>query len=166
MPSQTASRKRASSRVRPESNPLVTCREMAREAWVCPKCGRSLTIRNQEHVCGHYDLEAHFQNRDPVGRAAFDWMCDIFESLGPYDLIPMKTTIAFAHGVNLAFVTTRRKGADLSVVLSRPPNSPRVIGSIAYSKSKTIYRIRVTDLEELDNELKSWLEESYSSSHR
>jgi hypothetical protein len=46
--------------------------------------------------------------------------------LGPYDVLPMKTTIAFASVVNFAFLTTRRSAADASLMLSHPVSSPRV----------------------------------------
>ena len=134
---------------------------MTREPWICPNCGRSLTVRNQEHVCGLYDLEGHFERRDPLGRIAFDWICAVFEPLGAYDVLPMKTTIAFARGVNIAFLKTKRNGAEASVVLSRPLVSPRVAGEVVYSRTKTIYRIPVLEESDLDSELRGWLVEAY-----
>src|SRR5579862_5353412 len=73
---------------------------MQRAPWTCPQCGRALGLKNQEHVCGHYDFESHFEGKDAIGRIAYDWICERFESLGPYDVLVMKTMIAFAEGVN------------------------------------------------------------------
>jgi hypothetical protein len=78
-----------------------------REPWICPKCGRTLTIRNQEHSCAQYGLEDHLVGKDPIGRAAFEWICDILDPLGPYDILPMKTMIGFAKRVNVGFIKTR-----------------------------------------------------------
>lgn len=132
-----------------------------RTPWTCPLCGRTLNVRNQEHVCGRYDLDSHFINKDLVGRIAFDWMCDMFDSLGEYEMLPMKTTIAFIEGVNVAFLTTKRKGAEISIVMPKPPDSPRVGALVPYSKSKTIVRFRIADARELDQELAAWLREAY-----
>lgn len=123
-------------------------------------------MRNQEHVCGLYDLEGHFERRDPLARAAFDWMCSVFEPLGPYDILPMKTTIAFARGVNVAFLKTKRVGVEISVVLSRPLGGPRVAGEVVYSRTKTIYRIPVLGEAELDPELRGWLVEAFELAAR
>ena len=139
---------------------------MTREPWICPSCGRTLTVRNQEHVCGLYDLEGHFGRRDPLGRAAFDWICSVFEAVGPVDILPMKTTIAFARGVNVAFLRTKRRGVEISVVLSRPLGSPRVTGEVVYSRTKTIYRVPVMDEVELDLELRGWLVEAFEMAAR
>ena len=135
---------------------------MNRQPWTCPQCGRTLQVKNQEHVCGLYDLEGHFEGKDPVGRAVFEWLCTAFEPFGEYDLLPMKTTIAFARGVNRAFLTTKRTGAEVSIVLSRALASTRVTGSVPYSRTKTIYRLVVTDETELDEELLGWVREAQS----
>jgi hypothetical protein len=133
---------------------------------MCPQCGRTLYVRNQEHVCGLYDLDGHFDGRDPIGRFAFDWICSIFESLGSYDILPMKTTIAFAHGVNIAFLKTQKKGAEISIVMPRALSSPRITGFVPYSRTKAIYRIPVSAKLECDGALKDWLLEAYSEGMR
>ena len=140
--------------------PSVISLQMHFAPWRCPKCGRTLQVKNQEHVCGLYDLESHFDRKDPVGRTAFDWLCATFEPFGEFDVLPMKTTIAFARGVNRAFLTTRRTGADISLVLARALASPRVTGSTTYSRTKTIYRIFVKHKSELDEELEKWAKEA------
>ena len=136
---------------------------MANDPWICPKCGRSLNIRNQEHTCGLYNLESHFERRDPLGRIAFEWICSVLDNLGPYDILPMKTTIAFAHNSNVAFLTTKRKGVEISFVLPRALSSPRISGEVIYSRSKTIYRVKTIEESELDAELDGWLREAYGA---
>jgi len=133
----------------------------AREPWICPKCGRKLYIRNQEHTCNLSSFEAHFEKKDPVGRIAYDWMCSILDDLGEYDVLPMKTMIAFAHDGNKAFLVTKKSGADVSFVLTRPIASKRISGTTPYSKTKTIYRVRINEQKQLDDELASWLQEAF-----
>jgi hypothetical protein len=111
-------------------------------------------------------LEGHFANRDPIGRTAFDWIYSEFESLGPFEVLPMKTTIAFAQGVNLAFVTTKRSGAEISLVLPAGAVSDRFTGSVPYSRTKAIYRTRITNVTDLDDQMRAWIQEAYETGVR
>lgn len=133
---------------------------MARELWTCPKCGRKLYVRNQEHTCGLCDLESHFDGKDPIGRHAFDWICDLLDPLGEYDILPMKSMIAFAMPSNIAFLKTKKNGAEISFVMSRPLTATRIVAGVAYSKVKTIYRVKIVNTSELDPELRDWILEA------
>jgi hypothetical protein len=137
---------------------------MQREPWVCPVCGRTLMVRNQEHVCGLFELEPHFDGKDPVARVAFDWICSELDGLGAYDVLPMKTMIAFANRVNVAFIRTKRRGVEVSLVLAQAPASPRFFQTVAYSRSKSIHRVLVLQESELDVELRTWLRAAYLES--
>lgn len=143
---------------------MTVPRGRPRPKWTCPKCGRTLTVRNQEHTCGLYDVELHFTHKNSFCRTAFDWMLSVFDAIGGCDVLPMKTTIGFAKGVNVAFLTTKRIGAEISIVLSRPLASSRVTRRVPYSRTKTIYRVRITSDSDLDDELADWLREAYLSS--
>ena len=133
-----------------------------RGLWTCPKCGRNLRVPNQEHVCEIYRLEPHFEKRDPLGQIAFEWICDILDPLGPYQILPMKTTIGFAQQGNIAFLTTKRRGAELSFILAPGLSEPRFCGVTPYSKSKAIYRVRIAGETELDDEASEWLRQAYA----
>lgn len=133
-----------------------------RTPWICPKCSRTLGVANQEHVCELHDLSSHFDGRDPLGSAVFDWICDAFQSLGPHDVLPMKTMIAFACGVNLAMLKTKRSGAEIWLVLASRPASSRVSGVVPYSKTKAIYRVPIRKASDLDEELRGWICDAYA----
>jgi hypothetical protein len=137
---------------------------MSPKLWICPQCGRALTIAHQEHSCGRFELASHFLKKDPIGLVALDWMQEVFRHMGPIDIVSMKTMIGFAQGVNVAFIRTKRQGVEISVVLTRPLESARVIAAVPYSKAKTIYRVLVTTEHDLDAELESWLREAYETS--
>ncbi|MBS1724300.1 MAG: hypothetical protein JSS66_15260 [Armatimonadetes bacterium] len=131
---------------------------MGRAPWICPECGRTLRIKNQEHVCGRYDLESHFHGKGDVSRAAFDWLCERFQPFGEYDVVPMKTTIAFIRGANIAFLTSKKTSADVSFVLDGPVSSPRLSGSTPYGRGTSIHRVRISSEADLDGELAGWIE--------
>jgi len=135
---------------------------MNRQPSVCPKCGRELQIANQEHVCGLYPLEPHFENRDPLGQVTFDWTCEQLGELGEFNILPMKTFIAFANHVNFAFLKTRKSGTDLSLVLDSPPTYREFQLVTVYSRTKAIYKTTLQDASELDEDLAELL----ASAHR
>jgi hypothetical protein len=132
-----------------------------RQPWNCPKCGRELRIANQEHVCGLYDLEPHFKNRDPIGQVAFDWVCDQIDPLGEYNVMPMKTFIALANGVNFAFVKTKKRGVEISLVLETIPAGSRFQLVTIYSRTKSIYKMTALDPSDLDEGLNELLQSAY-----
>jgi len=120
-------------------------------------------VRNQEHTCGLSDLESHFDGKDPIGRHAFDWICDLLDPLGEYDILPMKTMIAFAMPSNIAFLKTKKKGVEVSFVLGRTVDSGRIVGTVDYSKSRRIFRVIVSDTSDLDEQLGNWIREAAAS---
>lgn len=117
-------------------------------------------------MCGLSDLDGHFERKDRIGKTAFEWICAKFDSLGPYDILPMKTTIGFASGVNIAFLTTKKKGVDISIVLGGTVSSPRFSKEVPYSRTKTVYRLRINEVSELDEELSAWLIDAYKNGAR
>ncbi len=118
-------------------------------------------IVNREHVCGLYDLEPHFENRDPLGRQTFDWLCGLLDRLGGYDILPMKTMIAFAHGANFALVKTRKRGVELQLVLGSVPNAERFQFVVEYSKAKSIYKTVFLGQADLNDELAQYVTTAY-----
>lgn len=112
-------------------------------------------------MCGLYDLEPHFENRDPLGLVAFDWMCDFLDPLGSYNVMPMKTFIAFANHVNFAFLKTRKSGVDLSLVLDTAPSTGDFRMVTVYSRNKAIYKTTIRDACELDERLADHLANAY-----
>lgn len=129
--------------------------------WICPRCGRRLRVANQEHTCGHFESESHFDGKDPVGRLVFEWILQGCETLGVLDVLPMKSMIGCQARSNFAFVKTRRTGVELNLLLTGPVDHPLVTKIDPYGPLKNFYRFRIRAVEDLDNELASLLERAY-----
>jgi hypothetical protein len=134
---------------------------MAKEQWVCPRCGRRLCVANQEHACGVYDLESHFVGKDPIGRAVFDWVCAQSGALGSFDVLPMKTMIGFQARSNYAFLVTKKKGAELSLLLEGAASHPLLRRVDPYGPGKSFHRFRIEGEGDLDEELGLLLRKAY-----
>jgi hypothetical protein len=94
--------------------------------WICPACGRSFANRNQSHACGRHSLEPHFEGKPPEIRALFDAFVARLEAIGPFEMLPQKTRIAFHVRMSFAQLTPKRGWIDGHLVLAAPTPRPFV----------------------------------------
>ena len=130
--------------------------------WVCPRCERSFANRNQSHACGRHDLEHHFRNKLPAIRALYERFASVVASLGPVKVLPEKTRIAFQVRMSFAQVTPRRRWLDGHVVLARRREHPRFRRIETISRHNHVHVFRISSLEEIDDDVLSWLTEAYA----
>ena len=130
--------------------------------WRCQACGREFANRNQSHACGRYDLERHFANRPPAIRTLFDAVVAAIRDIGPVEVLPEKTRIAFHVRMSFAQVTPRRSGLDGHVVLARRLESPRFLRIQTFSPRNHLHAFRLSRPEDIDEEFRKWLREAYA----
>lgn len=133
-----------------------------RSLWVCPRCERSFANRNQSHACGRHDLEHHFRNKLPGIRALYERFASVVALLGPVKVLPEKTRIAFQVRMSFAQVTPRRGWLDAHVVLARRLEHPRFRRIDTISRHNHVHVFRISSLEEIDEDVLSWLAEAYA----
>lgn len=130
--------------------------------WRCPECGRSFANRNQSHACGRHDLEAHFARRPPEVRELFDAFLAALEEIGPVEVLPQKTRIAFHVRMSFAQVTPRKDGLEGHFVLTRRVENPRFLEVTTFSRRNHLHRFRIRRPEEIDAEFMAWMREAYA----
>lgn len=130
--------------------------------WRCRKCGREFANRNQSHACGTYDLDHHFAGKPPQIRALFDGVVSAIREIGPVEILPEKTRIAFHVRMSFAQVTPRRAWLDGHVVLARRLESPRFRSVQTFSPRNHLHAFRLLRLDDIDDEFRSWLREAYA----
>lgn len=130
--------------------------------WRCEQCGREFANRNQSHACGRHDLEHHFANKPLAIRALFDAVVAAIRDIGPVDVLPEKTRIAFHVRMSFAQVTPRRAWLDGHVVLARRRESPRFRRIETFSPRNHLHAFRLTSVEDIDEEFREWLREAYA----
>lgn len=117
--------------------------------WICPACGRSFANANQSHACGRHDLEAHFEGKPPEIRALFDAFVARLGEIGPFEMLPQKTRIAFHVRMSFAQLAPKRGWIDGHLVLAAPTPRPfvRKIETISPRNHVHFFRLeRETDL--------------------
>ena len=130
--------------------------------WKCGRCGREFANRNQTHVCGRHDLEHHFAGKPPQIRALFDAVVAAIRELGPVEILPEKTRIAFHVRMSFAQLTPRRQWLDGHVVLARRLESPRFRSVQTFSPRNHLHTFRISTPDDVDAEFRSWLAEAYA----
>ena len=129
--------------------------------WTCPKCGRRFANRNQSHSCGHYSVKKHLKGKSPQVIALYEQFVKLVEQCGPIVIAPTKTRIGFQVRMIFAAVSLREGGLDCHVVLSRLIENPRFTRIESISTRNHVHHFRIESLEELDDEVATWLKEAY-----
>ena len=130
--------------------------------WECPRCGRTFANINQTHACATLgDLDRHFAACDPAVRVTFDRIRAIVELLGPVDVLPEKSRVAFHVRMSFAAFMPRRRWLDGHLVLARRVDSPRFRRIEVFSPRNVLHAFRLTAPAEVDAEFAAWLAEAY-----
>jgi hypothetical protein len=120
--------------------------------WTCPDCRRSFANRNQSHACGRNALEPHFEGKPPEIRALFDAFVARLEEIGPFEILPQKTRIAFHVRMSFAQLSPKRGWIDGHLVLAAPCPRPFVRRIDAISARNHVHHFRLSSEAELDDD--------------
>jgi hypothetical protein len=98
----------------------------------------------------------------PRARALFDRFREMIGRCGEYSISPAKTRIAFVADVRFAGITSlSERGMTCAFALPKPVRSKRFAAVQEVVPGWWVHRMRVTEVEQLDDQLQRWLSESY-----
>ena len=118
--------------------------------WHCPACGRGFANSNQQHACGRYSLDRHFEGREPKVRAIYDTFLAMLERFGPVTVLPEKTRIAFQTRMSFAQLTVRRHWVLGHLVLARRVGDPLFTRVETFSPRNHLHAFRLDDPAEVE----------------
>lgn len=131
--------------------------------WRCPDCSRTFANRNQSHSCGTIvDLDSHFARRDPRVRRLFDRFVAHVRELGPVEILPEKTRIAFHVRMSFAVLSPRASWLIGHFVLARRVDDPRFTRVETFSKRNHLHAFRIEDERDFDDAFLGFLAEAYA----
>jgi hypothetical protein len=113
------------------------------------------------HACGQYTVEAFLENRPQAARELFDGFVRLASSCGPVTFAPAKTRVAIMArtrfcAVNSLSSTSLRAHFVLPYRLEHPRiHRVEVVGPLL------VHHVTLTDVGQLDDELREWLCASY-----
>ena len=133
-----------------------------RGLWECPRCGAKFVNRNQWHSCGQSTLEDWIAPLGPAGNALYAALEALIARCGEYHVAPAKSRVAFLAQVRFAGITRLRDDEMVfGFALPYKLESPRVRKIKEEVPGWFSHQLRVTDPGELDDEVASWLADSY-----
>jgi len=113
------------------------------------------------HSCGPWTVAGFLDGKGAKARAFFDRFVELVSSCGPFTFAPAKTRIAVMVRVRFASVSNLSDGGmTIGFGLRRPLRHHRIRRVEKLDKWYS-HTVRVTGLDELDDELLAWLRESY-----
>lgn len=110
------------------------------------------------HSCGSHTVEQFMAGKSETAWAYWRRLGDMVSNCGPYSVFANKTNIGFMVRVRFAGISAvSDRGVSLSFWLKHRIESPRFRKIEHYGGHDWGYHLRVTSLDELDDEVQSWL---------
>ena len=129
--------------------------------WTCPACGREFGKR-QSHVCAPaMSADAYFGARPPVEREIYEAVRTHLEGLGPVIVEPVNIGILFKRRRTFVELRPRTRWVQLSFGLNYRREHPRITRTTTDQSGRAWHGVRVTAPDEIDDEVRAWLTESY-----
>ncbi len=114
------------------------------------------------HSCGRYSVEKFLSGKSAHTISIYEHFSALVHACGPVKIAPAKTRIGFQ--VRMIFAAVNKltdQGLLAHVVLTRRLQSPRFIRIDTMTPKCYVHHFRIEAPGELDEEVKSWLQEAY-----
>ena len=130
--------------------------------WQCPRCGRLFAKRNQSHACVSYSIDDHFRSKPDSLREVFDLLLAKISQFGPVRTDAVKSAINLAKNYHFVMIYVLRDSLKLEFALGRELKSERIIHTQKLGVNRYTYYVKLANKEDIDDQMLSWLKESYS----
>jgi hypothetical protein len=108
-----------------------------------------------------FTVSSHFEKSASSVRATYDALLAASRSHGRVREDPKKTSIHLVRTTAFAGVATRKEHLILTLKAERRLNSPRVHRAEQASANRWHVEIKLTSPNEVDAELREWIEQAY-----
>lgn len=130
--------------------------------WTCPNCEREFGAANQAHVCAPGISVEELLGRHP------DWVTEIYDAvigplrtLGPVHEDAVDVGIFLKSDRKIAEFRPRVRSVLLSICLPSPRDDPRLMRVYPSGPDRYWHPVKLAGAEEVDEQLRAWLAESY-----
>lgn len=106
-------------------------------------------------------LDDWFVGRPAEHRAIYEAVADHLRAVGPIVVDAADVGILIKRTRTFAELRPKRGGLALSIILSRPLAHPRITRTVRASTKRTAYFVELTHPEDVDDDVRGWLTESY-----
>jgi len=129
--------------------------------WVCPKCQRQFGRVKQGHECSPaMTLDEYFSTGPERERPIFEVVRAHLESIGPIYVEPVSVGILIKQRRTFVELRPMVKWEALSFGVSRTIEHPRIARKMPTARW-TYHVVNIRQPDEVDDQVKEWLTESY-----
>ncbi len=136
----------------------------ATSGWICPKCKRRFTRKNQRHVCGTGEREDVLRNRSPELVAIYAALEVFVKSLGEVEFVTRDRYVLLRTRRIFTDLVIMTDAVRVAVHLPRRIESPLFIKVVADRRHVT-HVAKLRQLDELEA-VKPFVREAYTHSLR
>ena len=131
--------------------------------WKCPECRRSFSKENQIHSCRSYSRREIFQNKSPEMIVLYNQIEKWVLKLGDIVVDPVNYDFMFRGDRLFLGITPRKKNLDIVFCLRYNCDEFPILKSYQQSKNRFFHLIKIESNDEFDQQLQSWINESYQT---
>ena len=133
--------------------------------WICPDCRRQFGRKNQSHGCApSQTVDDYFDGRPPQLRKAFDAVARHLTRGRTVQIDPVSVCVMFKRSRSFAEVRAKRDRLELSFLLSRVVEHPRITRTLRLSAHRTAHFVDIARPADVDRDVRDWLSEAYACS--
>ncbi|MGH3712062.1 MAG: DUF5655 domain-containing protein [Micromonosporaceae bacterium] len=132
--------------------------------WICPRCDREFGRANQSHVCvPGCTVDDCFAGRPAYQREIYDRLVAYVATLGPYHADVVSIGVFLKHQRTFVEVRPKARALSLELVLPDRRDDPRFARVLPVSAGRLVHTVKLTSLDEYDDQLREWLTEAYDA---
>jgi hypothetical protein len=99
----------------------------------------------------------------PVYRDIYDALTDFMSTLGTVHADVVKVGVFLKRQRKIAEIRPKARSLSLDLILPRRVDDPRISRTIPISADRIAHMVKLTKLEDLDDQLLDWLTEAYAA---
>jgi len=131
--------------------------------WVCPECQRQFGRQRQSHECAPaMSLDEYFSTGPERERPIFEVVAAHLESIGSIHIEPVSVGIFIKRSRTFVELRPKVKWEALSFALPRVEPSARIARRMR-SGATTYHVVNLYGPDDVDDQVRDWLTESYLS---
>jgi Domain of unknown function (DUF5655) len=108
-------------------------------------------------------VDATFAGRPPAQRAIYDAIEAHVRSLGPVHADAVSVGVFLKNKGTFAEVRPKSRWLSLELAFPYPMTSPRFTRVLRASAVRTIHVVRLTEVDDVDDEVRDWLTAAYDA---